>query len=363
VTLLDSQSLLRQVPGFRSRVPAHDRKGECHLGHGQDRRRGQVELLGRLAIDLDLDRGKARPSQDHDHPKAGKAKGKNQQGRRGDRRRELWQGHFAPRLPAVGTQRPGRFLDPGVQGAPYTADHAQHDAIVVEHVREQDDPDSVLHVEGGRGQAQQAHQRGVQQAVGTQEGQEGRCYDQGGHNERDGGKRLEQRPAPKAVAAKDVRPGQAQSQCEESGGGRLPRGEPQQPCQVAEAGHGRQVLGPQTADQDGRDRIKKEDREKQERQGKEGITPCRHDAPDAAQERSHLGARGSGLEMNATLSWHRITMPACLWRMERHRLQGASPVRCCHTGAYRAIPGVRWPRGTGWPVAAPLASSRPDRWS
>lgn len=266
----------------RALQPAHapgvHREDDPHGGELHDRedgRRGEVEDLRGLPVDLHLERGERRPAEDLDHAERREREEEDHQRGGRDGGPERGQRHLPPGRPAGGAQHPGGLLLPGVELRPQPADGAHDDGVVEEDVGEQDRPH--------RGVEADAPQT-VEQPGAADQRQERRADDDGRQHERHGDGGPQNLLAPELEAREDVRAGERDQQREHGRGERLPGREPQD---VPDVGLPEHVGCPpelpvaarlQAAGDDRRDRIGEEDREERDGHGHQA-EPRRAPAP------------------------------------------------------------------------------------
>ena len=131
-------------------------------------------------VNLYLQRGEAWPAEDEDDAETGEAEYEDQERRCADGRGQQWQRHLAEGPPPVGSQQTGGLPQLRVEIGPVGAYHAQHERVVVEHVRQQDNGECVLEVKGRLVESQESHQGQVEQAVRSQQRGESQRDDDGG---------------------------------------------------------------------------------------------------------------------------------------------------------------------------------------
>ncbi len=222
-------------PLLQAGVSHHQPKGAADLEQRQGRRHRQVEQIDRLAVDFHLQRGVAGTAQDQDHPKAGEIEQEDQQRGGCQRRAQQRQSHFPESPPGRSAQHPRRRLQLGVQVGPEAAHHPQDDGVIVEHVGQQDDAQTVHQVDGRAVEAQDSHGNLVGPAFGSQQRGESRRHHDGRQDEGDSRQRLQQRLAPELVAGENVGRWQGGQQRQQGRKSRLPGGEPQRPSVVRRA--------------------------------------------------------------------------------------------------------------------------------
>ncbi len=203
---------------YRPGVHDEDRADGDELDEGEDGRRGEVEDLGGLPVDLHFEGGEGGAAEDLDDTEGGEGEQEHHQRGGGHGGGEGREGDLPPGAQRGRAEHAGRLLLPGVELGPQPADGPYDDRVVEEDMGQQDRPH--------RGVQAYAPQL-VEQSAVSDEGEEGAARDDGRQHERHGDHGPQQSLARKVQAGEEIRGGQREQQGERGGGQRLPGGEPQ----------------------------------------------------------------------------------------------------------------------------------------